>query len=161
MRQLDVPLNNDDMFVPGVRRGYAILPIVPKPFESEDDRRARVQTAIQRVRNANMSLGQKGLRKLWVAISQSPERRKRAKLAGKVKRAILEMGGTSRPWTSSLPPVRYGWGALRFCSATAKRPRDAQNAGVGWVDLKLLAKTMKKTLKDVEEAWGPREQELQ
>ena len=27
--------------------------------------------------------------------------------------------------------------------------------------LKLLAKTMKKTLKDVEEAWGPREQELQ
>ena len=39
LRSLDVPLNGDDLFVPGLRRGYAILPIVPKPFEDEDARR--------------------------------------------------------------------------------------------------------------------------
>ena len=39
LRSLDVPLNGDDLFVPGPRRGYAILPIVPKPFEDEDARR--------------------------------------------------------------------------------------------------------------------------
>ena len=96
LRSLDVKLNAEDMFVPGLRRGYAILPILPKPFEDEDARRHRVQEAIQRVRNANLTLGtheQGGLRKLWIAISQSPERRRRAKLAGKVKRTILGTGG--------------------------------------------------------------------
>ena len=86
---MDVPLNGEEMFVPGLRRGYAILPLTPKPFEDEDARRARVQAAIQKVRNANVMLGKNeagGMRKLWIAISQSPERRKRAKLAGKVKR---------------------------------------------------------------------------
>ena len=39
LQSLEVPLNGDDMFVPGLR---------PKPFEDEDARRLRVQGAIQR-----------------------------------------------------------------------------------------------------------------
>ena len=38
LKSLDVPLNTGDMFVPGLRRGYAILPIQPKPLEDEDAR---------------------------------------------------------------------------------------------------------------------------
>ncbi|CAE7500648.1 pol, partial [Symbiodinium sp. KB8] len=36
LKQLDVPLNTDGMFVPGIRRGYAIVPIDHKPLESEE-----------------------------------------------------------------------------------------------------------------------------
>ena len=39
---------------------------------------------------------EEGMRKLWVAISHSPERRRCAKLAGKVKRTILELGGNRK-----------------------------------------------------------------
>ena len=86
-----------------------------------------------------MSLGQNdqgGLRKLWVAISQSPERRKRAKLAGKVKRAILEMVGDMKAMDVEFATGTLWMRSAKICSATAERPRDAQNAGVGWVDLK-------------------------
>ena len=56
LRRLDVPLNGDDLFVfvPGLRRGYAILPIKGKPFETEEAKRGRAQQVIQRVRHANM-----------------------------------------------------------------------------------------------------------
>ena len=164
LKQLDVPLNADSMFVPGVRRGYAILPIDHKPLESEEARRARVQAAIQRVRNANLSLGQHeqgGLRKLWIAISQSPERRRRAKLAGKVKRVILEMGGDQRAMDVEFATGTVWMGAHKISSATAEQPKDAQKAGAGWIDLKMLAKAMRKPLAEVEEAWHPRQAELQ
>ena len=144
--------------------GYAILPIDHKPLETEEARRTRVQTAIQRVRNANMSLGQHeqgGLRKLWIAISQSPERRRRAKLAGKVKRAILEMGGDQRAMDVEFATGTVWMGAHKISSATAEQPKDAQKAGAGWIDLKLLAKAMRKPLPEVEEAWHPRQAELQ
>ena len=68
LRRLDVQLNPDDLFVPGVRRGYAIMPIKPRGQESEDVRRARVQQAILRIRNANITTGtdeKGGMRKLW------------------------------------------------------------------------------------------------
>ena len=94
-----MPLNAEDLFVPGLRRGYAILPIKGRPFETEEAKTGHVQQAIQRVRNANVTTGSNeagGMRKLWIALSQSPERRKRAKLAGKVKRTILELGGEAR-----------------------------------------------------------------
>ena len=155
-----MPLNADSMFVPGVRRGYAILPIDHKPLESEEARRTRVQTAIQRVRNPNMSLGQNeqgGLRKLWIAISQSPERRCRAKLAGKVKRTILEMGGDHRSMDVEFATGTVWMGAHKISSATAEQPKDAQKAGAGWIDLKLLAKATRRPLPEVEEAWLPRQ----
>ena len=164
LRSLEVPLNGDDLFVPGLRRGYAILPILPKPFEDEDARRARVQGAIQRVRNANMVLGKNesgGMRKLWIAISQSPERRKRAKLAGKVKRAILEMGGNLKDMEVEFATGTVWYQHQKVSSATAEKPQSAEAAGVGWVDLKLLAKSMRKTLGEVEKAWEDRKAELQ
>ena len=57
LRTLDVQLNAEDMFVPGVRRGYAIIPIKPRAFEDDTARRARVPQAISRIRNANLTTG--------------------------------------------------------------------------------------------------------
>ena len=164
LRSLDVPLNGEDMFVPGLRRGYAILPILPKPFEDEDTRRQRVQGAIQRVRNANLTLGpndQGGMRKLWIAISQSPERRRRAKLAGKIKRTILELGGTHADLEVEFATGTVWYRRQKVASATAEKPQGAETAGAGWADIKLLAKAMHKPLKEVDAVWGPRKAELQ
>ena len=49
----------------------------------------------------------------------------------------------------------------KIASATAEKPQGADTAGAGWADIKLLAKAMKKPLKEVEDAWGPRKAELQ
>ena len=164
LRSLDVPLNGDDLFVPGLRRGYAILPIVPKPFEDEDARRQRVQGAIQRVRNANLTLGtneQGGMRKLWIAISQSPERRRRAKLAGKVKRTVLELGGSLKELEVEFATGTVWFKRQKIASATAEKPSSAEAVGAGWADIRLLAKTIGKSQREVEEKWEPRKAELQ
>ena len=57
LRTLDVQLDAEDMFVLGVRRGYAIIPIKRRAFEDESARRARVQQAISRICNANLTTG--------------------------------------------------------------------------------------------------------
>ena len=112
-----------------------------------------------------MTLGtheQGGMRKLWIAISQSPERRRRAKLAGKVKRTILELGGNARELESRVcnrhrvvqPPEKS-----RAPQQSDQRGR--KRRGVGWADIPRLAKAMHKTQKEVESAWGARKAELQ
>ena len=60
--------------------------------------RQRAQACIRRVSQAGVDLGTKpdGNRaKLWLAVSQPPEKRRRAALPGKVKRLIIEAGGSS------------------------------------------------------------------
>ena len=124
----------------------------------------RVQQAIQRVRNANITTGTTdtgGMRKLWIALSQSPERRKRAKLAGKVKRTILELGGDAKAMEVEFATGTVWMGGHKVSSAAAEKPKDAEKAGAGWVDVPLLAKSLKKSLKDVQAVWELRKAELQ
>ena len=54
LRSVEAPIDLEGMFVPGIRRGYAILPINELPGESTEARRARVQDVISRVRAANV-----------------------------------------------------------------------------------------------------------
>ena len=44
-------------FVPGLRRGYVIVPMLPRRDENGDDMRLRIQQAVQQVRAANITLG--------------------------------------------------------------------------------------------------------
>ena len=116
------------------------------------------------MRNANITLGQNeagGMRKLWIAISQSPERRRRAKLAGKIKRTILELGGNPRDLEVEFATGTVWYMHQKICSATAEKPTAGETAGAGWADIRLLAKSMGKPLKDVEAVWGARKAELQ
>ena len=111
-----------------------------------------------------MTLGtneQGGMRKLWIAISQSPERRRRAKLAGKVKRTILELGGAHKELEVEFATGTVWYNRYKVASATAEKPAGAETAGAGWMDTRLLAKAMAKQLREVEEKWGPRKAELQ
>ena len=95
-QELQVDVDLDGAFVPGLRRGYIIVPMTARADESGDDVRSRVQQAVLRVRTVNVTLGTRDdgePSRLWMAVSQPPERRKRAQLAAKTKRLILEMNG--------------------------------------------------------------------
>ena len=162
LRQLDVPLDFSEMFVPGLKRGYAIVPIPQRWGETDDQRREIVQSTLQKVRRANVMLGVNpaGHQKLWMSLSQSPERRRKARLAGKVKRAMLELGAKL-----GLLEVEFSTGSVwynqqRLSSATLEMPKQAERAGAGWVKLDKMAQALGKTLQEVQAAWQPRKEEL-
>ncbi|CAE7248993.1 hypothetical protein AK812_SmicGene13784 [Symbiodinium microadriaticum] len=69
-------------------------------------------TFIRRVNASNISLGWKpdgNPAKLWLTLSQPPERRRRAAVAGKVKRLIIEAGGPSL-----IARIELEWGGPHF-----------------------------------------------
>ncbi|CAE7345136.1 CABP1 [Symbiodinium sp. CCMP2592] len=105
--------------------------------------RERLQQAIKRVRTANIAMGRRddgGNRYLWLQMSQSPERRRRAHLAGKVKRLILSAnGGSTHGLEVEWPTGTVWWKATRVCSATTSPVARAEMAGAGWVDLRAIA----------------------
>ncbi|OLP91389.1 hypothetical protein AK812_SmicGene26920, partial [Symbiodinium microadriaticum] len=127
--------------------------------ESNDDARRRAMKAVQRVRAANVILGRREdsqRSRLWLAISQSPAKRKRAQLAAKTKRLILELGGAA-----SRLDVEYSTGTAwynggRVCSGTApKQGEDAVEAGAGWIDLAKIARNLGMSEDHVKHAWEP------
>ncbi|CAE6934778.1 unnamed protein product [Symbiodinium sp. CCMP2592] len=156
LRQLEVPLDYSEMFVPGLKRGYAIIPIPQKWGETEDQRREAVQVTLQKVRNANVMLGvgpTGAHKKLWMSLSQSPERCKKSRLAGKVKRAMLEMGAQISQLEVEFSTGTVWYNSQRLSSAVMELPQQAERAGVGWVRLDLMAKTLGKAPHEVQEAW--------
>ena len=53
-------LDLSQAFVPGLRRGFAIVPLNKNTGESEADMRTRVQTILRAVRDAKIITGQRG-----------------------------------------------------------------------------------------------------
>ena len=96
-----------------------------------------------------------------MALSQSPERRRRAKLAGKVKRTILELGGQKDAMEVEFATGTVWYDQVKISSAAAEKPRGAESAGAGWADVTALAKAMRKPLGDVQAVWELRKAELQ
>ncbi|CAE7528629.1 unnamed protein product [Symbiodinium sp. CCMP2592] len=143
MKQLRVDLDMEAAFCPGIRRGYVIIPYKARPNETGGELRDRLQQALRRVRTANIAMARKddGSNKyLWMQMSQSPERRRRAHLAGKVKRLILSAaGGPVHGLEVEWPTGTVWWNATRVCTATTTLGPHAEQAGAGWVDLHAIA----------------------
>ena len=79
-RDLKLEISLQDAFVPGVRRGFVLILLKPRADETEEEMRQRAQACIRRVSQAGVDLGAKpdGNRsKLWLAVSQPPEKRRR------------------------------------------------------------------------------------
>ncbi|CAE7342434.1 PLRG1 [Symbiodinium sp. CCMP2592] len=158
LRSVDAPIPAQGLFVPGVRRGYAILPVDERIGETWERRKTRIQDTINKVRAANVQLGQRPdgtSRKVWIALSQPPEKRRRARLAAKVKRLYLSLGGEK-----SILQMEYGSGsawinAQKVCSATAPQPPNTLEAGPGWVDLDCIARAVGRSKTAVEKEWTP------
>ena len=110
--QLDVDM--EEAFVPGIRRGYLVVPYGPRNRESDGATHGRLTAAIQKVRQARQATGALNPdgqpKNLWLAYSQTPERRKRARYAGKVKRLLLEQGADKEDLcyrTSATRPIHH------------------------------------------------------
>ncbi|CAE7371020.1 PLRG1 [Symbiodinium sp. CCMP2592] len=102
---------------------------------------------IAKVRDANIQLGRRpdgGTRRVWIAMSQPPDRRRRARLATKVKRLYLTMGGNKDALQ------------MEFSTGTAMgEQRQAEDAGPGWINLTEIAKATRTTADAVSVAWSP------
>ncbi|CAE7492290.1 unnamed protein product [Symbiodinium sp. CCMP2592] len=159
--QLRLDLDMDSAFCPGVRRGYVIIPYQARRNEAGGELRERLQQALRRIRNANVVMGRKedgGMRYLWLQMSQSPERRRRAHLAGKVKRLILASnGGNTHGLEVEWATGTVWWQAVRVCSATTTPVAGAETAGAGWIDLRAIAQGLGQPVATVSEAKNPQE----
>ena len=94
LRDRAIPLPTAEAFVPGQRRGFAVVPLMPVGNETHQSMMRRAIEAVQTTRKLKQPSGHqdkdgKNLI-IWAAISQPPEVRRKAKFLAKSKRAILE-----------------------------------------------------------------------
>ena len=158
LQELQVDVDLGEAFVPGLRRGYIIVPMTPRQNETGDEMRTRVQQAVLRVRNANLVLGTRDdgePSRLWMAVSQPPERRKRAQLAAKTKRLILEMEGDARQLEVEWSTGSVWYRQRRIASAGGGKPNGAEDAGPGWIHLHELARQLGVEEGEVNRKWRP------
>ncbi|CAE7939467.1 unnamed protein product [Symbiodinium sp. KB8] len=157
LKDLRVDVDADQAFVPGVRRGYAILPYGPRENETAQDLRERLSGALRRVRQANIAMGTNSegkTRYLWMQLSQSPERRRRVQLAGKCKRLCLSFGAALNQIETEWPTGTVWFKGTRVCSATTTKPAEAQEAGAGWINIKAIARGLGQPENEVDGEWG-------
>ena len=157
IKDLRVDVDVDQAFVPGVRRGYAILPYGPRDNETAQDLRERLSGALRRVRQANIAMGTNSegkTRYLWMQLSQSPERRRRVQLAGKCKRLCLSFGAALNQIETEWPTGTVWYKGTRVCSATTTKPPEAQEAGAGWMNIKAIARGLGQPEGEVDGEWG-------
>ena len=81
IQELRLDLDTEDMIVPGVRRGLAILPFKPRDGETEEAMKQRLQEAMSKVRAANYLPNGRD-RAAWLTYSRTFAERRRAALAG-------------------------------------------------------------------------------
>ena len=163
LRSVEAPIRIENMFVPGVRRGYAILSIDERGGETFEERRKRVQEVITKVRDANLHLGVRAdgaPRRLWIAMSQPPDRRRRARLAAKVKRLYLTLGGDKAKLEVEFNTGSAWIDGRKVCSATVGKPPTCEEAGPGWVDLNAIASGAKVTREALDKVWSPLKAEI-
>ncbi|OLP97161.1 hypothetical protein AK812_SmicGene20497 [Symbiodinium microadriaticum] len=158
LQELKIDVDLEGAFVPGLRRGYVIVPMLPRRDENGDDMRLRIQQAVQQVRAANITLGTRddgSPSRLWMAVSQPPERRKRAQLAAKAKRLILEMDGNNQQLEVEWSSGSVWYKQRRVASAGGSKPEGAEEAGPGWINLRELSRQLGSTEEEVKRAWRP------
>ncbi|CAE7709541.1 unnamed protein product, partial [Symbiodinium necroappetens] len=163
IERLQVDLDLQEAFVPGLRRGFAILPVNPREGEGQEPFRNRVRMALKQIREARIVTGDRpegGHRYFWAAMSESPERRKRAQFSGKVKRLILGSQGDRR-----LVQVEFGTGNVwydgaKIASAVTSTPPGGEMAGVGWINLPSLARQLGTSLTELTDRRGAQDTDL-
>ena len=158
--ELSLDLDMRDTFVPGLPRGYAIIPLHRKDGESEADQRQRVQHCIKHVRNANLTVGTKdnGVpSKLFLNISQPPEKRRKVQVAAKCKRFLMEHGALAADVEVEYATGQVWLKGARVAAATAAMtpPHTTQTGTQGWIDLPTIAAKLHHSIEDVRTAWLP------
>ena len=156
VRQLRLNLDMDEAFVPGVRRGYVIIPYGPRGGETPEQLRGRIRDSILKVKDATVKLGTRDNgdpQYLWLSISQTPERRRRVAFAGKVKRLILEKGGHKKDLEVEWQSGTVWYSDKRVASAMSLKPTGADEHKSGWVMLRTLCHQLAIPENNMRERW--------
>ena len=156
VEELEIDIDMTDSFVPGLRRGFAIVPIAPRVGEDQSTFRGRIRDSLRHIREAKVITGQKpqgGDRHFWAAISETPERRKRAQFAGKIKRLILESEGDKHKLDVEFGTGNVWYNSVKIASATTTPPAGADTVGIGWISLPTLARQIGVALGSLTDTW--------
>ena len=144
-------------FAPGLRRGFVIVPVAKRGGEDELGLRQRIQQALARVNQANIELGRRrdgGIARLWMRLSQPPAKRKRAMLAGKCKRLLLEQGAERSEVETEFGTETVWHRGHKVCSATtAPTTGDTTQALTGWIDLAGISSALGRNPDNLTMAW--------
>ena len=156
--KLDVDMS--EAFVPGVRRGYLVVPYATRHMETESNMHSRLTAAIQTVRQAHQATGalnpDGSTKHLWLAYSQTPERRRRIRYAGKVKCLMLENGGTKEGLQVEFATGKVWYQGRRVASATAPAPQgnNTSKCALGWFDAEAVSGLVHKSKESILTAWN-------
>ena len=159
VNNLHLDMDMEEAFVPGIRRGYLVVPYGPRNRESDGSMHGRLTAAIQKVRQAHQATGALNPdgqpKHLWLAYSQTPERRKRARYAGKVKRLLLEQGAEKESLQVEFATGTLWYKGRRIASATAPAPQGQSitKSALGWLDSEAVASYTKKSRDAIIAAW--------
>eukprot|EP00439_Symbiodinium_sp_Y106_P068540 s3879_g11.t1 len=127
VKDLRIDIDTVQAFVPGVRRGYAIMPQGPREGEDQQQMRERLSAALRRVRQANIQTGAHDALDAAFAVARE-----------------AEAGATRRNVQAPLPDVGGNVGASG----------DRMADGDGWISLKAIGRGLSQTSKEVEDEWG-------
>ena len=147
--------NLSKIFVPGPRRGFALIPLTDKGAPLTHPLLLATNTLLQQFRSHRLKTTSG--RSIFLTWSVPPEMRKKAAFAGKVKRCIMTM-------VPNPPPVEVEWRAgsvwargTRIASASAAPP-PGENIEVlstaAWLDLGQLSHILGVPLPDLKTHWA-------
>ena len=128
----------------------------PRAGEDQSTFRSRIRDGLRHIREAKVITGQKpqgGDRHFWAAISETPERRKRAQFAGKIKRLILESEGDKHKLDVEFGTGNVWYNSVKIASATTTPPAGADTVGIGWISLPTLARQIGVALGSLTDTW--------
>ena len=148
-------LDLQKLFVPGLRRGFALLPLTERGTPLTHPLLLSTNTLLQHFRSHNLKT--EAGRTIFLAWSVPPEMRKKAAFAGKVKRCVLTI-------SAAPPPVEVEWRAgsvwvhgSRVASATMPAP-PGEHVDVlsssAWLDLGHLSNLLHTPLPDLKAHWA-------
>ena len=157
---LRLDLDVQDAFVPGLRRGYCIIPLHKKGGETDDQQRTRVQACIRQVRNANVTVGTRpdgAPAKLFLNISQPPEKRRKVQVAAKCKRLLMDPGALAADVEAEYSTGQVWHKSVKVASASNNMaPISSVTTGTGgWIDLHTIANNIHRSVDAVQAAWQP------
>ena len=143
------------MFVPGPRRGFALIPLTDKGAPLTHPLLLATNTLLQQFRSHRLKTASG--RNIFLTWSVPPEMRKKSAFAGKVKRCIMTI-------VQNPPPVEVEWRAgcvwaqgIRIASASTPPP-SGDNIEVlptaAWLDLGQLSQILKVPLPDLTKHWA-------
>ena len=142
------------LFVPGPRRGFALLPLAEKGTLLTQTQVLTTNTLLRQFRSHQLTTP--AGRTIFLAWSAPPEARKKASFAGKVKRCVLSIA-------SSPPVVEIEWRTgsvwvqgIRVASATTPPPPGG-NVDVlpskAWLDQGRLADVLQVGVAELKAQW--------